>query len=226
MHRETKSSHNPTGPPREIRVFFSPSPQSSQLLGAGFSCYARSTHGGLSPSLLQQNDTLPFLLSWADLTSQRPQEPVAPWVGTHPSFCHSSCWCDGTWQGWSPISSPAGASPAHHGARARARDGALPAFLPNLHSAITRCEWKHLAGRLPAEVIYSLEMSAGLFCSPFLPLSLPPLLLPDPHLAEQMKCQEEMSLRRASSLWGISCTLIMVFVLWVVKFPSTSPVWS
>lgn len=30
MHRETKSSHNPTGPPREIRVFFSPSPQSSQ----------------------------------------------------------------------------------------------------------------------------------------------------------------------------------------------------
>lgn len=38
---------------------------------------------------------------------------------------------------------------------------------------ITRYEWKHRASWLPAEVIYSLEMSAGLFFSPSLSLPFP-----------------------------------------------------
>lgn len=192
------------------------------FLSTDFSHYARSTCGWLNPSLLQQQNTLPFSLNPCDFMFQGLQEPMAPWVRAKslvwPFFAF-----DKTWQSWSLISGSAESllSPSWGW-------GQCPAHLPPhttlhkfRHMGIIHYEWKHLASWFPAELIYSLEMSTGLFCSPSLPL-----LLPDPHLTKQMKCQEEMSLQQASSLWGISCTLIMVFVLWVVKFPSDSPVWS
>lgn len=159
---------------------------------------------------------------------QGAQEPMASSTGMKPVFLQFLA-VDEIWPDKADPRFPAlpRASPAHPRGR-----GGCPAHLPP-HPA-TCVKWhvnytfqvERVASWLPAEVIYLLEMPAGLFFSPFLPPSLLPLLLPNPHLAKQMKCQEEMSLRQVGSLWGISCTLIMVFVLWVVKFPSTAPVWS
>lgn len=181
----------------------------------------------MNPGLLQHKDMLRFSLNWADFMFQGAQAPMALWVGAKslglPFLAVDEIQPDKA-DPWFPALLRA--SPAHPADG----DSVLLAFLrtPLCETCvssmwITRYEWKHHASWLPAEVIYLLEMSAGLF--PPHTHSLP-LLLPDPHLGKQMKCQEEMSLQQASSLWGISCTLIMVFVLWVVKFPSTSPVWS
>lgn len=115
------------------------------------------------------------------------------------------------------------ASSAHHGDG----DSALLTFLPTpLYTNSDTWELYIMSGNtLQAGFLQSLFTHLKCQLGYFAPPSLP-LLLPDPHLTKQMKCQEEMSLQQASSLWGISCTLIMVFVLWVVKFPSDSPVWS
>ena len=83
MHRETKCSHNPRRPPREIEVFIFLLPlKQLALLNANFSGYARSSFGWLNPGLLQRKEMLPFSLNWADIMFQGEQEPMASSVGT------------------------------------------------------------------------------------------------------------------------------------------------
>lgn len=122
------------------------------------------------------------------------------------------------------------ASPAHPGDRFG--DSAL---LSSFHTTHVQWHRNYMLGvetplKLPPHRGYLLASNVNwaifLPLPPSLPPSLVPLLLQDSHLAKMMKCQEEMSLQQVSSLWGISCTLIMVFVPWVVKFPSASPFWS
>ena len=199
------------------------------LPNADFSGYARSSHGWLNPGILQRKDMLPFSLNWADFVFQGAQEPMAPWVEMKslglPFLAVDEIRPDKADPQFPALS---GASPAHP----KDGDGALLAFFRTpLHA--TSVKW-HVNCTLQVETPCKLAsrrcylLAWNVSWAIFLPLppSLLPLLLPDPHLAKQMKCQEEMSLRQVSLLWGISCTLIMVFVLWVVKFPITSPVWS
>lgn len=145
-----------------------------------------------------------------------------------PGFTIPCCWWDMTWQGWSPISGSAESLPSPPQGQ-----GWCPAPLLPTPLCATSVKW-HVNYTLQVETPCKLASRRGYLLAwnvswaiflPLLPF-LPPLLLPDPYLGKQMKCQEEMSLQQVSLLWGISCTLIMVFVLWVVKFPSTSPVWS
>lgn len=99
---------------------------------------------------------------------------MAPWVRAKslvwPFFAF-----DKTWQSWSLISGSAESllSPSWGW-------GQCPAHLPPhttlhkfRHMGIIHYEWKHLASWFLAELIYSLEMSTGLFCSP-LPSPPPP----------------------------------------------------
>lgn len=140
-------------------------------------------------------------------------------------------WWDMTWQGWAPISGSAESLSSPLWGQGQ---GQCPALLPPHPSPHDPCPvaWElHVRSgnttqaASPQRLWICFKCQLGYF-SPTLPLSLLPLLLQDPHLAKMMKCQEEMSLQQLSLLGGISCTLIMVFVLWVVKFPSASPFWS
>lgn len=176
MHRETNCSHNPAGPPREIEVFVpNPPPpphppKQLALLNSDFSRYARSSHGWLNPGLLQRKDMLRFSLNWADFMFQGVQAPMAPWVGAKslglPFLAVDEIQPDKA-DPWFPAL--VRASPAHpaDGDRPCSPSSAPRSARPVLSGMwITRYQWKHHASWLPAEVIYLLEMSAGLFPAP------------------------------------------------------------